>query len=793
MLDDLGARGVVYEHDGATWLRTTDFGDQRDRVLGEVRRRPPPTSATTSRTTATSSSAGWEHLIDIWGADHHGQVKSLQVGHGGARLPGRRARGPARPAREARCAAASRSGISKRTGNIITLADILDEVDPDVARLTFLLQGIDTTQTFDLDVVTAQSMENPVYYVQYAHARIASIGRQGRGARHRRGCRSLDVDLAPLAHERELELLRALAAYPEVVAEAADAARAAARHHVGARLRQRVPRLLPRLPGASPTTPRSPRRGCGWRRRAASASPTRSRSSACTRPTRWRALDDDERRRVDGERRGRRADRPALLPASASVDGDGRLAIAGVDLDGARRRVRHAALRVRRGRAARPLPRVPRRVRRRRGRVRGQGVPLHRDGAARRRGRARTSTSRPAASCTSRCTAGFPADAHRVPRQQQVRRRAAARARRRASGASSSTRSTSSTASRRSSPAALPAPRVLVRVTPGRRGAHPRVHRDRHRRLEVRVHGRRTATRSRRRGARGRERRAWSSPASTATSVRRSSVLDSFARAAVDRGRARRRRRARDRRDRRRAQPRRRPRRAATSPTTRRARRSREYAVVRARRRSPTRSRDARRALPRRALMVEPGRSIAAPAGLTLYTRRHDQGDRRRAHLRRGRRRDERQPAAGHLRRARTRRSFPARVDRAAAVGRHRRGQALRAGRPPRARRAPARRRRGRRRARDAGHRRVRPLDGVELQQGAAAGGGVRARRQRPGRRAARDARRPRATATCDPSDASQTGRAIDWTMDERGAGRDPRLRQRRAARSCASSTTTPT
>ena len=68
--------------------------------------------------------------------------------------------------------------ISKRTGNIITLADILDEVDPDVARLTFLLQGIDTTQTFDLDVVTAQSMENPVYYVQYAHARIASIGRQ---------------------------------------------------------------------------------------------------------------------------------------------------------------------------------------------------------------------------------------------------------------------------------------------------------------------------------------------------------------------------------------------------------------------------------------------------------------------------------------------------------------------------------------------------------------------------------------------------------------------------------------
>ncbi len=111
--------------------------------------------------------------------------------------------------------------ISKRTGNVITLADILDEVDPDVARLTFLLQGIDTTQTFDLDVVTAQSMENPVYYVQYAHARIASIGRKA----VERGLTRLpvaDTSLAPLVHERELDLLRALEAYPGVLAEAAE-------------------------------------------------------------------------------------------------------------------------------------------------------------------------------------------------------------------------------------------------------------------------------------------------------------------------------------------------------------------------------------------------------------------------------------------------------------------------------------------------------------------------------------------------------------------------------------------
>jgi arginyl-tRNA synthetase len=112
--------------------------------------------------------------------------------------------------------------ISKRTGNIITLEDILDEVDPDVARMTFLLQGIDSQQTFDLDVVTSQSMENPVYYVQYAHARVRSIARRAAEAGVER--RPLDqVDLLLLRHEREEALLRALALYPDVVADAASA------------------------------------------------------------------------------------------------------------------------------------------------------------------------------------------------------------------------------------------------------------------------------------------------------------------------------------------------------------------------------------------------------------------------------------------------------------------------------------------------------------------------------------------------------------------------------------------
>ena len=218
VLEDLRARGVVYEQDGATWLRATDFGDPRDRVL--VKSDGSTTYLCNDLAYHRSKiERGWEHLVDIWGADHHGQVKSLQSGMEALGYPAGEPE-----VLLGQLVKLVKDGvqvrISKRTGNVITLADILDDVDPDVARLTFLLQGIDTTQTFDLDVVTSQSMENPVYYVQYAHARIASIGRKAveRGVAR---LPILDTSLAPLVHERELDLLRALEAYPGVLAEAA--------------------------------------------------------------------------------------------------------------------------------------------------------------------------------------------------------------------------------------------------------------------------------------------------------------------------------------------------------------------------------------------------------------------------------------------------------------------------------------------------------------------------------------------------------------------------------------------
>ena len=210
----LDGRGVSYEREGAVWLRSTDFGDTRDRVL--VRSDGSTTYLCNDLAYHRDKlRRGADHLIDVWGADHHGQVKSLQAGM--TALVGSHDEPEVllgqlvkifRNGQEVR--------ISRRAGNIVTLADILDEVDADVARMTFLLQSLDTKQTFDLDVVTAQSMENPVYYVQMAHARIASIGRRAVEAGVER--RSIDaVDLSVLVHERETELLRALAEFPEIV------------------------------------------------------------------------------------------------------------------------------------------------------------------------------------------------------------------------------------------------------------------------------------------------------------------------------------------------------------------------------------------------------------------------------------------------------------------------------------------------------------------------------------------------------------------------------------------------
>ena len=216
-LADLRDRGVAYDQDGATWLRSTDYGDDKDRVLvktdGEYTYLLPDIAYHRDK-----FARGFELLINVWGADHHGYVSRLKaavqaLGHDPDELEIvitqlvnlLRAGEPVR--------------LSRRAGNIITLAEILDEVGADSARLTFLLQSMDSQQTVDLAEVASQAMENPVFYVQYAHARIQSISRKvvERGVER---APLAAADLGLLTHERELELLRSLSELPEVVAGA---------------------------------------------------------------------------------------------------------------------------------------------------------------------------------------------------------------------------------------------------------------------------------------------------------------------------------------------------------------------------------------------------------------------------------------------------------------------------------------------------------------------------------------------------------------------------------------------
>ena len=217
-IEQLRAAGHLYEHEGATWLRTSEFGDEKDRVLFK----------SDGEATYFVPDIAYHHqkyergalVIDILGADHHGYVKRMSaamqmMGHPADSyevLIGQNVT-LVRDGAEVR--------LSKRAGTMIEARDLVELAGPDVARLTFLLQSIDTTQTIDIDVLVAESSENPVYYVQYANARVHSLARQ---ARERGIARPplADVDLSVLTHERELALLRSLSELPDVVVRATD-------------------------------------------------------------------------------------------------------------------------------------------------------------------------------------------------------------------------------------------------------------------------------------------------------------------------------------------------------------------------------------------------------------------------------------------------------------------------------------------------------------------------------------------------------------------------------------------
>jgi arginyl-tRNA synthetase len=197
----------------ATWLRTTTFGDDRDRVV--IKADGTYTYFMPDIAYHRDKFNRGDLLIDIFGADHHGYVGRMKaaieaLGHSkddleiliGQNCVLLRDGEPVR--------------LSKRTGDIIELAEIIDEVGADAAKLTFLLQSINTLQTVDLGALVSESMDNPVHYVHYAHARVHGIGRQAEERGIVRAART-ESNLMLLTHARELELARILGDLPDAL------------------------------------------------------------------------------------------------------------------------------------------------------------------------------------------------------------------------------------------------------------------------------------------------------------------------------------------------------------------------------------------------------------------------------------------------------------------------------------------------------------------------------------------------------------------------------------------------
>ena len=211
-LKALEQAGVTDDREGAVWLLSTRFGDDKDRVL--VRTSGEPTYLAKDAAYLRSKfERGFQRLIYLWGADHHGAVGRL--------LAAAEAFDFDRTSVEVllmQKVSISGRTASKRAGVYVSLDELIDEVGVDAARFTFMTRSIDATLDFDIDLVKEQAPENPVYYVQYAHARICSIVRKAadEGVRPEPG-----AALDSLGHESELQLMRKLASYEEVIPEAA--------------------------------------------------------------------------------------------------------------------------------------------------------------------------------------------------------------------------------------------------------------------------------------------------------------------------------------------------------------------------------------------------------------------------------------------------------------------------------------------------------------------------------------------------------------------------------------------
>ena len=218
-LDALKKAGHAYLKDGAWWFKSTDYGDEKDRVM--VRENGVKTYfASDIAYVFNKLRRGFDHLLYIWGADHHGYITRLRAGLVALGGPA-----DSFEVRLVQFVSLFRGGekaqMSTRSGEFVTLRDLRNEVGNDAARLFYVMRSNDQHLDFDLELATARSNDNPVYYIQYAHARVASVMRQlkERGLAHdtAHGLACLDK----LAEPQELQLIKRLSAFPEIVRQCA--------------------------------------------------------------------------------------------------------------------------------------------------------------------------------------------------------------------------------------------------------------------------------------------------------------------------------------------------------------------------------------------------------------------------------------------------------------------------------------------------------------------------------------------------------------------------------------------
>jgi arginyl-tRNA synthetase len=215
-LQALKDNGHIYEEEGATWFRSTAFGDDKDRVLikndGSYTYLTPDIAYHKDKL-----ERGFEKLINIWGADHHGYIPRMKAAI--------QALGYDREALEVEIIQlvhlyknGEKMKMSKRTGKAVTMRDLVEEVGLDATRYFFAMRSADTHLDFDLDLAVSQSNENPVYYAQYAHARISSILRQG----EEQGMSAEAADYSLIQAEKEIDVLKKIGEFPQAVGEAAQ-------------------------------------------------------------------------------------------------------------------------------------------------------------------------------------------------------------------------------------------------------------------------------------------------------------------------------------------------------------------------------------------------------------------------------------------------------------------------------------------------------------------------------------------------------------------------------------------